>query len=130
MKKKRIFFIIGLFLVTIVFLSYYVLSGRHRNISKEDPTITLKAIELHNPFKNNNSHIASSYIDKVAQVTGRLTDITGKTLELDYMIQVDLTDSLSTSLDMGMMVTIKGRCVGYDDMLEVVKIDQAIILLK
>ena len=28
----------------------------------------------------------------------------------------------------GISITIKGRCVGYDELLEMVKIDQAIII--
>lgn len=128
MNRKKYFILIAFILIgASVFAYVFAFKSNHRNIAEEEATIVLKATELHNPFKNNRDTITGYYVDKVALITGSITAMTGKTLELDYMIQVDLTDSLTTVFDKGEIITVKGRCVGYDDLLEVVKIDQALI---
>ena len=50
---------------------------------------------------------------------------------MDNRVLVDLTPQeqhLARTLRPGTKISIKGRCVGYDDLLEIVKIDQAVLL--
>ena len=47
---------------------------------------------------------------------------------LDNKIQIHLLNPEEQSINLGEIITIKGRCVGFDDLLEEVKIDQATII--
>ncbi len=130
MNKKRVFISTILLLLSLIAVYVFFLSGKHRVIADEDATIVLKSEELYAPFKNNHSTLTANYIDQVAQVSGLITSISKNTIELDNIIQVDLNNDLKTNLEKGKIITIKGRCVGYDDLFDVVKIDQAIVLPK
>ncbi len=130
MNKKRVLISAVLLLLSLIIVYVFFLSGKHRVIANEDATIVLKSDKLYAPFKNNQSAITAKYIDQVAQVQGLITSISKNTIELDNIIQVDLNNDLKTNLEKGNIITIKGRCVGYDDLFDVVKIDQAIVLPK
>jgi len=49
---------------------------------------------------------------------------------LNDKVSVGLESDLIASLKVGASLTVKGRCLGYDELLEIVKIDQATIINK
>ena len=103
---------------------YYLYNGTHRNIANEEATVNFQAPELLYQFVQANAG-AQAHIDQVIRVSGQVTSIDQKTIVLNNMVQVDLINSVDPMLEKGEVISIKGRCVGYDDLLEVVKIDQA-----
>jgi hypothetical protein len=65
------------------------------------------------------------YLDKSIQITGKVTnvDIANKTIVLDEKVFVLLKDANVVKLNETILV--KGRVIGYDSLLEEIKIDQA-----
>ena len=70
---------------------------------------------------------AKKYGDKVVQTFGRIIAIDGSTITLGDGVVVNLMDS-NPELEKGDSITVKGRCIGYDDLLGEVKLDQATII--
>ena len=131
-KKLLIFGLTTLVLVVIAsFFTYNYMYKPHRNIAEEEATVTISAEELQKNFSDENNTLKLT--DKVVKVSGIISAIEQKTtLVIDDKIQVDfnIDNQINKELIEGTMITIKGRCVGYDDLLEIVKIDQAILIQK
>ena len=128
-KKQRYLVLILVALVVGAFIGYQtVFNAKHRNIVEEEVSFFLSASDLQTPFFENNEEVSSTYIDQVVQVSGKVTDVSADALELDAKVQVNLLDSLTVNISNGASVTIKGRCVGYDDLLEVVRVDQSTLI--
>ncbi|MEO9513577.1 MAG: hypothetical protein ABJN84_09915 [Flavobacteriaceae bacterium] len=125
MKIKK--WIIGLALllgfIMLVVSSYNYIYQGPRNIAKEEIAHQLNASELGKAMDN----IALDYVDKVIQTNGKITAIEPSIIVIENKVQVSFQNKVEGLVN-GSTVTIKGRCVGYDDLLEVVKIDQAIII--
>lgn len=124
--KKKIIGLVLLMVVILLSISVYnYLYKGHRNIAEEEIAHKLSTKKLSAALRIDNASI--SYIDKVIQTDGKITTIEQNTIVIDNSVQVSFQDNVQ-GLAMGNKITIKGRCVGYDDLLEVVKIDQAVII--
>ena len=49
-------------------------------------------------------------------------------LILNNRVYITFNQSTNKSFDLGAVVDVKGRCIGYDELLEWVKLDQAIVI--
>ncbi len=67
--------------------------------------------------------------DAVVQIKGKITSIDGQAINLSNAIfcQMDSIVSLS-ELKVGQTIEVKGRMIGYDDLLEETKLDKTIII--
>lgn len=131
MNKKKIL-ISGLVIASIVTLLVYnyVFNSKHRNIAEEKATVVLSAGELHSDFTKNEILATTNYLDKVVEATGKITSVEGNDVVLNDGVQVSFNALNLKEHKEGEALTIKGRCVGYDELLELVKIDQAILINK
>ncbi|MEO0528083.1 MAG: hypothetical protein AAFZ89_12705 [Bacteroidota bacterium] len=112
------------------FFTYSYMYKPHRNVSEESAIAVMSATELQERFANANGTL-ESFADKIIEVNGYITTIEqSTTIMVDDKVQVDF-DSHGLdekTLVNGANVTVKGRCVGYDDLLEIVKVDQAVLI--
>ncbi|MGB5982143.1 MAG: hypothetical protein WBG46_08370 [Nonlabens sp.] len=115
-------------LVTICATVYFfILNPSHREIAEESVDYSMSAVELHWQFVTDEKNATEIYLDKVLEVKGSITSMNAREYELNAKIQVMTMDSLS-DLRKGQEASFKGRCIGYDELLEVVKIDQATLI--
>lgn len=132
MKKKLLVIstvlLVGILTALVVY--NYVFQGEHRNIASEKATVSLSADEFYSHFENNEALATTNYLDKVVETKGKITLIEGTDIELNNKVQISFNSKETLKLQKGQSLTIKGRCVGYDELLEVVKIDQATIINK
>ena len=72
---------------------------------------------------------ANAWQDKVVVITGDVSNLNneGCVLSSSIFCQFKKDTKISSSLTEGKTVTLKGRVIGYDDLLEEVKLDQCII---
>lgn len=127
--KKIIFLVIFLAAVVAAIVVYdYTFNSEHRDIAKEEATVVLNANELYSQFETDEATATVSYLDQVIETKGKITAIDNNDIELDGSVQVTLSSAPSQDLKEGSNLTVKGRCVGYDELLEMVKIDQATII--
>jgi hypothetical protein len=125
MLKKLSFFLIAL-ICTAGVASYFYIYQDHRDVSTTKAFQSFSAVELLNVFTDINVVNDKEVLDQVIEVTGVITDVLEDSVVLDELIFIELEKHQAVSI--GQKITIKGRCLGYDDLLEEVKIDQASIL--
>ncbi|MFK7832046.1 MAG: hypothetical protein AB8B52_02105 [Winogradskyella sp.] len=132
MKKKTII-ILSLIVVAIVIgagVYDYTFNSKHRDIANEEATLALSANELFSHFQKDELLATTNYLDKVIEIKGNVTAVEDGEVVLNEKIQVRFTNEDLPKLADKTFVTLKGRCVGYDELLEMVKMDQATIINK
>ena len=75
-------------------------------------------------FNENNS---KKVLNKTVQVSGIITEINTKNIILDDKVQCSF-DSVLKNLNLNETIIVKGRCIGFDELFEVVKMDQSSII--
>ena len=120
-----------LFLSIAMFLGHSYMYAPHRNVAQEKAIAVISATSLQEKFANPDS-TKPSWADKVIEVHGWVSNVEEEaTIVVDNKVLVDLTfqeQYLAKNLTPGTKIAIKGRCVGYDDLLEIVRIDQAVLI--
>ncbi|SHG46313.1 hypothetical protein [Flagellimonas flava] len=123
-RKWTFAVLVAFFTLAMVWLGYAFLSGEHRSISEEEAVFDLSAEQL---FMDWNREGGKRFVDQTIIASGTITEMEKNSVILDNKIQVNFID-MALELSNGDSLAIKGRCVGYDDLLELVKIDQASIV--
>ncbi|WP_299607536.1 hypothetical protein [uncultured Aquimarina sp.] len=111
------------------FFGYKYLYQSHRNIEKEEASFNLEAISLVKEFSKDAELASKKYLNKTIIVKGALTEIESNSLMLANAAYCTFDANhgiLETNLNS--VYSIKGRCIGYDELLEIVKLDQASII--
>ncbi|WP_299120078.1 hypothetical protein [uncultured Winogradskyella sp.] len=132
MKRKKVLVLSAILVAIIVggVVYNYVFNSKHRDIANEEATVTLSAKQLYSDFENDESQATTKYLDKVIEIQGKITAVEDTGLVLSDQIQVGFDANQMPKLVDGKSITVKGRCVGYDELLEMVKIDQATVINK
>lgn len=125
MKKKIFIFIIT---VIIVIIAYNYVYQDHRNIQKEKAEFVVSATEISNEFSNNFEEASSKYLNKTIEISGQITKLSEKDIALDYKIFCQFVSIIDSKVQEGDAVKIKGRCIGFDDLLGELKLDQCSII--
>lgn len=121
-----IFVVVAIATVGIYFYTYQ----EHRNISAEKALFSVALTELEQEFLENDSLANSKYLDKTIEVYGDISslDLESSSIVLDSKLSATFKDAIPKSLTQGTAIKIKGRFIGYDDLLEEFKLDQVIII--
>lgn len=125
-KKRYITLSITLLLIVGSIITYNYMYKEHRNIAEENVSFKVSTSKLNSDLST--ADTALEYIDKVVQTQGTITEVEQNSAVLDDKVQVSFIENFSHQLSLQKQITIKGRCVGYDDLLELVKIDQATLV--
>lgn len=128
MKKKILIGILISVVIAIVFYGYIYQS--HRDISTEAATYSISIPELEKEFIANDSLALVKYQDQTIELTAQITavDIENKAIILDNKVFATFQESLPENIITGKTATIKGRFLGYDDLLEEFKLDQSSVI--
>jgi hypothetical protein len=127
MKKKL--GIVIIILLMLLFLGYKFVYQSHRNISAEESTFSLTTQQLIEAYAVNEDLANAKFLDKTITVTGKITAFN----DADNSISVDeklfgILNEKNANIKKNDSVTFKGRFIGYDDLLEEVKMDQITII--
>ncbi|MFT4697787.1 MAG: hypothetical protein ACI9SJ_000918 [Flavobacteriaceae bacterium] len=121
MKKRRNLVILALIFVLGLYFGYNYMYQDHRDINTEEAFKSIYATELVAIFKANDS---ADELNKTIEVSGTITEIGANFVTLDNAVQCSF-DAVVSGISINDKVTIKGRCIGYDDLFEIVKFDQS-----
>lgn len=126
--KKKILLGMSLFLVITSLGFVYLYSYKaHRDISSEkvDYVVTISALERE--FASNERSAYSKYQNKIIELTDSVStiDVAGKGIVLGEKVFATFKDSLPKKITSGKILKIKGRFLGYDELLGEFKIDQS-----
>ena len=124
MRNKIIFSIIIVFGIII---AYNYMYPDHRSISEETVSYTLDAESLFNEFTEDSQQAELKYLDQTIIVSGVATSINSKSVTISNKIYGQF-ETLNSDLKVNDSIAVKGRCIGYDDLLEEIKLDQCSII--
>ena len=128
MQNKKYIKIIAtglLIFLVILFVSYKYLYHEHRDISNEKAIFSVTAAEILQDFLLDESKANLKYLDKSIAITGRITNIDTKnnTIVIDEKVFVLLKKI--PVVKQSEVIIVQGRVIGYDSLLEEIKLDQA-----
>lgn len=125
MNKRKITILIVLLLVS--FGPYYIyqniLYKDARDINSEKSMLTISAKNLENQYAQNSSQADSKYLNKTIEIEGTATEVTDSSMVIDGKVFCKMNETVKKNLT-NKPINIKGRCIGYDDLFGVVKLDQ------
>jgi hypothetical protein len=127
--NKKIGYGILILLVAVIAIYRYTYQD-HRDINSEKATYVVSIPELKKEFASNDSLAFAKYQDQTIELTAKITavDTENKAVVLDNSVFATFNESLPKEIISGKTLKIKGRFLGYDELLEQFKIDQSSII--
>ena len=119
--------IISLILVVGIIFAYHYVYPNHRIISEEPVSFKLDAEFFFNEFIEDSQQAELKYLDQTIIVSGIITSINAKSVTINNKVYGQF-EALNSDLKANDSITIKGRCIGFDDLLEEIKLDQCSII--
>jgi hypothetical protein len=123
MKKKVI--IISVLLIAGYF-GYKYLYHDHRDIKNEKASSTISSVEIVKEFLSDETKANTKYLDKTVEISGKVASISEKEIVLDDKVFGILSEKQDVKV--GDNLKLKGRLIGFDELLEQVKLDQCTIV--
>ena len=123
--RKYLYLII---LILLVIIGYNYLYKNHRDITIEKPEFVLSSTSLMSEFSNNPSEAQLKYLNKTIEVSGIVSEVNQNNLTLTEQVFCQFSENTNSSTKVDSVIKVKGRLIGYDDLLEQVKLDHCIIL--
>ncbi|MEN3324354.1 hypothetical protein VP395_11500 [Mariniflexile soesokkakense] len=122
---KKWFILILLCIVAII--GYRYIYQDHRDIATETSMYKLTASNISNEFAINPISSENKYLNKTIEVSGSISDKNPKNITIESKVFCQFSSEIQTDLSTD-QIKIKGRFIGYDDLLEQVKLDQCTII--
>jgi hypothetical protein len=124
MKKTRIIATIGLLALVIGVLGYnYIMHEGARDLSQETTDYAITAKEIVAEFTTNTALANKKYLGKAVAVEGIVTNKIENEIILDNGVVCIMKDKNNT-IRVNETITLKGSVVGYDDLMQEIKLDQ------
>ena len=117
-----ILFVVGLFFSA----RYYAYNGGKRDLNSEEAEYTLTAKEFVAKFVTDEIEANKKYLEKPVAISGKITSINNKEIILDEVV-VCMLNAVESKLIVGQVILVKGRVIGYDDLMGSVNMDQCSI---
>jgi hypothetical protein len=130
-KMKTILIIVGVlllggFVAGPKIKDYLVNNMGKRDLQSEEAAFTLKAKDFVAEFTKNEVEANKNYLEKPVAISGVITSVNGKEVIMDDVVVCGFTVA-DASLAVGQTVSVKGRVIGFDDLMGSVNMDQCSI---
>ncbi|MEP2937295.1 MAG: hypothetical protein ABJM06_02795 [Gilvibacter sp.] len=119
--KRRTIYVAIVLLVVAGIAGYNYMYQDHRDIQKEEAVFKGDAKGLHKLYLESPKE---ALLNKTVIVTGLVTALEEGGITLDDAVYASYSNA-QVLPNLNERVTIKGRCIGYDELFEIVSIDQA-----
>lgn len=129
-KKKYILWLAMVTCVIVCFTLYKYIYQEHRNVSEEEPAFSLTSQTINNEFLDNIELSDKKYSNKIIVLHGEVTEIHSNYITLDDNIFCQFKNLVPKNVKVNTPIYIKARYIGYDDLLEEIKLDQSSIINK
>ena len=134
-KKKywnifRVFLPLSIIGFIIIISSTY--NKPHKDFNKSPFELTIESKELISLYQDNIDNANTRFLDKILLVKGSITHIETDIIILDNGIvcTLDPSQTITNKIHLNKNISVKGRCIGYDDLLEEIRIDHSFIMRK
>lgn len=129
MKRKKTAIIATVLLILLsasVYFYYGIIFKEARNIASEAPNYSLTAKKLLDDYNSDPKRADSLYLNKTIEITGRTTKETDSVIILENTVFCLFKEKIKDKA-INKKMTIKGKCIGYDELFMEVKIDQCTV---
>ena len=126
MRRKKIVAVIAALLIIVsagIYFYYGFLFKEARNIQSEIPDYSITAAKLLEDYDSDPKKADSLYLNKTIEITGVVTKETDSVVILENTVFCLFTQKNPNKL-IRKKVKIKGKCIGYDELFQEVKLDQ------
>ena len=123
---KKLFLIAIVLLVIAGYFGYNYVMAAPKNIqtSKADYNLTSKLFS--DEFAKDMQVSEKKYTDKVIEINGKITEVEERGITINNKVFVKLENT--KELKKGDTIKVKGLFIGYDELFELIKLDQGSIL--
>ena len=130
-KLKKILIVLGVLIVVGYFTfpivkDYMVNNMGKRDLQSEDAAFTLKAKDFVAEFTAKEVEANKKFLEKPVVISGSITSVNDKEVIVDEVVVCSFI-AADASLKVGQTVNVKGRVVGFDDLMGSVNMDQCSI---
>lgn len=126
-KKIKIIGILFVAALVVGFSIYnYVFHGGARDLASEEVAYTVTSKSISAEFAKNIPAATTKYSDKAIAVSGMVTAVTDSIVTIDNTIICNFKIP-DTTIKNEQAITVKGRLVGFDDLMGELKLDQCSI---
>lgn len=122
--KKAIFGF--LFIVTLSIFGYQYVFKAPQNVRKATSEFTIDASLFSKEFTDDLQKAEKKYIHKIFTVEGEITDIEEDGIILNNSVYCKFDQKFQSNLNE--KIKVKGKYIGYDELFEVIKLDQCSIV--
>lgn len=127
MYAMRKWMITLLILIVVATIGYNYIYKDHRDIESETAKFEISTDNLSSAFLSNQNKAEAEYLNETIIVFGTITELTTHSITLDDKVFCQFTNAIQDDLKTHTKIKIKGRVIGFDDLLEQVKLDQSTI---
>lgn len=122
--------ILLVFFLLVLVGGYFYVYKEHRDIAKEEVSYDIAVPALFSEYQSKESAANAKYLDKTIVVSGKVSSLNKETqsLVLDEKLFAKFLDKMPNTIEPNSQIKVKGRLIGYDSLLEEIKMDQCIIL--
>jgi hypothetical protein len=124
MAKRRRFLLLIALMALVGYFGYNYIYKDHRDIKAEASEIEITAPYLLERFKKDDG---KDLLNRTITVTGTITQVESVAITIDSKVYCNFENEVN-GFKNGDLIAIKGRCIGYDDLFEIVKLDQCTII--
>jgi hypothetical protein len=131
-KKIKIMLFTGVILLLTTYFTfpivkdYMVNNMGKRDLQSEEAAFTLKAKDFVAEFAAKEADANKKYLEKPVVISGIITSVNDKEVIIDDVVVCVFT-AAEASLKVRQTVSVKGRVVGFDDLMGSVNMDQCSI---
>ncbi len=125
MNKKLKILLLFIIVIVVGFISMrlYINYGGKRNIQTEETAFTVSSKAITNEFISNLDASNKKYLEKPVAISGTVTSINENEVIIDEVVNCNFLN-VDSSIKNNQKIVVKGRVIGYDDLLGELKLDQ------
>lgn len=128
MKKTNWIILILILIGILAIFAYNFVYQEHRNIESEATAFSLDANAFVSAFQENATLAESKYLNQTVLISGVISEINTSNLTLNNSVFCSFSSENNLKeIKPNTKISIKGRCIGYDELLEQVKLDQCTV---
>ncbi len=125
-KKVNIIGILVVVILLVVISINYVFHGGARDLDTEEAVFTVSSNDIIIEFSSDVTSATNKYSDKAISISGKVTAVSDSIVTIDQTIICNF-QSPKNSIKNGQLISVKGRLVGFDDLMGELKLDQCSI---
>lgn len=126
-KTKKIIFLSFLVALFVSVLYNFIMHGSERNVATEKSVFTTDSNKIVSEFITDVNSANAKYLEKAIEIEGKISFIKGNEIVLDNTVLCTLIKK-EILFKKGSQIKIKGRVVGFDDLISELKIDNCSVI--